>query len=234
MDQQGHKSNVFARRKTVAFRMDTNGFAVEIRKLLVSKYYRVLEDNLRPLLRSRISPNTITICALVLSLISAFFFSRGMIMAGGIFLFIAGILDTIDGLIARLKGQTSLYGALLDSTLDRYSEFFIFFGLLIYFRDDWIFSVIMLGLLGSVMVSYIKARAQSLGQTRTVGLMQRPERFAIIIFGALLNAPVSLLLPDYPDSIFKFFLILLAVLTNFTALKRLFEGKADLDQEKIT
>lgn len=199
-----------------------------IRKTVVRKYYSSLERYLGFLLNSGISPNFITVAALLISFIAAYALSIGSFLTAGCLLFLAGFFDTLDGAIARLKGQSSLYGALLDSTLDRYSEFSIFFGLLIYYRNDWIFFFIMLALLGSVMVSYIKARAQSLGRTRTVGLMQRPERLAVLVFGALLNPLSPYIVSGSPDFIMKSFLVLLAVLTNATAIRRLREGKKDL------
>lgn len=203
-------------------------FFSSVRKTLVRKYYSFLECRFGPLLKSDISPDFITVAALLISFVAAYAFSMGKFLAAGCLLFVAGVFDTLDGAVARFKGRTSLYGALLDSTLDRYSEFSIFFGLLIYYRNDWIFFFIMLALLGSVMVSYIKARAQSLGQVRTVGLMQRPERFAVLVFGALLNPLSPYILAGSPDIILKSFLILLAVLTNVTALRRLREGRKDL------
>jgi len=200
-----------------------------IRKTMVRDYYSFLERYFGRLLNSDISPNFITVAALLVSVVAAYAFSTGRFLTGGCLLFVAGICDTLDGAIARKKGRSSLYGALLDSTLDRYSEFSIFLVLLIFFRNDWIFFFIMFALLGSMMVSYIKARAQSLGQNRTVGLMQRPERLAVLFFGAVLN-PLSPFLPaGSPDFILKSSLVLLAVLTNATAIRRLLEGKKDLE-----
>lgn len=199
-----------------------------VRGRLVRRYYSTLEKLLRHILNSGISPNFITIAALLISLVAAYSFSIGKTFTGGILLLMAGFLDTMDGSMARMKGESSLYGALLDSTLDRYSEFFIFFGLLIYFRNDWVFFFIMLGLLGSVMVSYIKARAQSLGQVRTVGLMQRPERLAVIILGSLLNPISPYMVEGSPDLVLKVSMVLLALLSNITAVRRLIEGRKDL------
>jgi phosphatidylglycerophosphate synthase len=169
------------------------------------------------------------VAALLISITAAFAFVWGEFLIGGCLLFAAGVCDTLDGAIARKKGRSSLYGALLDSTLDRYSEFSIFFGLLIYFRNDWVFFFIMPALLGSMMVSYVKARAQSLGKNRTVGLMQRPERMAVLFFGTVLNPLSPFILESSPDLILKSSIVLLAVLTNVTAIRRLLEGKKDLE-----
>lgn len=200
----------------------------EMRAKLVQAYYSFLERYLKHLPNSGISANFITVAALLFSVIAAYFLSLGSFIAGAAFLMVAAFLDTMDGSIARLKGQTSLYGALLDSTLDRYSEFFVFFGLLIYFRNDWIFFFLMLAMLGSVMVSYIKARAQSLGKWTNMGLMQRPERLGVIVFACLLNPLSPVISENSPDLIFKTLMVLLAVLTNLTAIGRLLQAKRDL------
>ncbi len=199
-----------------------------MREKLVKGYYALLEKGLRPFLAAGISPDFISYLALLVSLLAGVSYGLGRIFQGGLLLLCSGFLDTLDGSIARLTGRSSRFGALLDSTLDRYAEFFIFFGLLIHYRTDWLFSVILLALMGSVMVSYIKARAQSLGPVRTVGLMQRPERFALLAAGSLLNAPAGFLLPDYPNAFFAASLVLLAVLANGTALRRLVQGRRDL------
>lgn len=209
-------------------RTDSRRQISEMRARLVQAYYSFLQRYLKYLLNSGISANFITVSALLFSIIAAYCLSLGKFFAGAAFLIVAGFLDTMDGSFARLKGQTSLYGALLDSTLDRYSEFCVFFGLLIYFRNDWIFFFLMLALLGSVMVSYIKARAQSLGNWTNVGLMQRPERLGVIVFACLLNPLSPVISENSPDLIFKSFMVLLAVLTNLTAVGRLRQGKKDL------
>lgn len=202
----------------------------EARHWMIKRYYSLLERWMKPLVNRGVSPNAITIFSLCLSLVSALFYAFGAIFMGGILLLLSGIADTIDGSIARMTGQSSRFGALLDSTLDRYAEFFVFFGLLFYYQNSWMFYVVMPALLGSVMVSYVKARAESLGSIRVVGLMQRPERLILLSAGSLLNAPIGRYFPECPDCIFMGTLIVLAVLTNITVIHRLIEGKKDLSQ----
>jgi CDP-diacylglycerol--glycerol-3-phosphate 3-phosphatidyltransferase len=216
--KQGGKAGGFA-----------GNYFVAIRKTMVRDYYCLVERHLGVLLNSGISPNFITVAALIVSAAAACAFGTGYFLTAGCLLFAAAVFDTLDGAVARLKGRSTLYGALLDSTLDRYSEFFIFFGLLVYFRSDWIFFFIMPALLGSMMVSYIKARAESLGNIRTVGLMQRPERLTVLFFGAVLNPLSPFIREGSPDIILKTSLIVLAVMTNVTAVRRLLEGRKDLD-----
>lgn len=202
----------------------------EIRKRLIAHYYNILEKCVKPLAQRKVSPNVISSISLCLSFISGLFYAFGMIFMGGMTLLLSGFTDTLDGSIARVTGQSTKYGALLDSTLDRYAEFFIFFGLIFYFRNGWIVAVILLALMGSIMVSYIKARAESLGQTRNVGIMQRPERLVLLSFGSILNTPVGRYNPECHDCTLVGTLVLLAVLTNITALQRLVAGKKDLKQ----
>lgn len=200
----------------------------ETRSRLITKYYDLVKRFVRPLADKGVSPNTISVISLGLSFLSGCLYAFGLIFAGGIFLLLSGFTDTIDGAIARLTGQSTKFGALLDSTLDRYAEFFIYFGLMVYYRDRFIFYVVMLALMGSILVSYVKARAESLGRIRVVGLMQRPERFFLLVLGSLLNGPIGRYFPECPDCIFIAALILLAFLTNITVIHRLLAGKKDL------
>lgn len=199
-----------------------------MRERLIRRYYALLETGLRPVVKSGASPNVISFLALTVSLIAGICYACGNITSGGLVLLCAGFLDTLDGAVARLTGRSDRAGALLDSTLDRYAEFFVFFGLLFHFRNGWTAAVVLIALMGSVMVSYVKARAQSLGPARTVGLMQRPERLILIAAGSLLNEPAGVLFPGYPDAALSASLVLLALLSNWTALHRLFEGRKDL------
>jgi len=200
----------------------------EIRERFVSGYYTIIGKGIRPLLGTGISPNLVSFLALTASLIAGSLYAFGLIFQGGLLLLVSGFMDTLDGTLARLTGRSNRFGALLDSTLDRYAEFFIFSGILFYYRQTWMFTVVLLALTGSIMVSYIKARAQSLGRVRTLGLMQRPERFVLLLTGSFLNLPVEVLFPDFPDAALSTALMLLALLSNGTAIRRLVEGRKDL------
>jgi CDP-diacylglycerol--glycerol-3-phosphate 3-phosphatidyltransferase len=136
-------------------------------------------------------------------------------------------MDLLDGTVARLTGKASRSGALFDCRMDRYAEFFVFFGFLVYFRSGWIFYIVMLALMGSLMVSYVKARGKSLSQREVWGLMQRPERLILLMTGTILNTPFSkFLFSDGDSCTVKRMLVILAVLTNLTAIQRLIaEGK---------
>ncbi len=200
----------------------------ESRTLLVRGYYRVLERLLQPLARRGVSPNMITILSMAVSFVAGICYAVGAILAGGILMLLSGFIDTLDGSIARISGTASRFGALLDSSLDRYAEFFVFCGLLVYFREEWIFYVVMAAMMGSIMVSYVRARGEALGQVRIIGLMQRPERLIILAMGSILNRPVAAHLPGCPDCALIVTLVLLALLTNITVVHRLLAGRKDL------
>jgi CDP-diacylglycerol--glycerol-3-phosphate 3-phosphatidyltransferase len=202
----------------------------EMRTKLISLYYSWLETILKPAVTVGISPNMISALSLGFSFVSAVCYAFGLIFMGGITVLVSGFLDTMDGTIARLTGKTSDFGALLDSTLDRYAEFFVFFGILIYYRNNYMFYWIIAALAGSIMVSYVKARAESLGTVRVVGLMQRPERLLLLSLGSLLNSPLGRVFPGCHDCILSGTLIIIAVLANITVIHRLLSGKKDLER----
>jgi CDP-diacylglycerol--glycerol-3-phosphate 3-phosphatidyltransferase len=193
------------------------------------RYYSVMEKVAHPLVTAGVSPNHITVAGMLLSLAAGLLFAAGAIFWGGMLLWASALMDPIDGTVARLSGKVSRFGALLDSTLDRYSELFVFFGLMVYFKNGRMLIVVMLALMGSIMVSYVKARAESLGQKEFRGLMQRPERIILLIAGTVLNGPINdYLLGGCPDCTVKATLVILAVLTNLTALQRLLSSRKEL------
>ncbi|HWF38773.1 MAG TPA: CDP-alcohol phosphatidyltransferase family protein [Candidatus Acidoferrales bacterium] len=143
-----------------------------------------------------IPPNVITWSALVANLWAGIFFAAGRFASAGGMMILAGICDLLDGPVARLQGRVSLFGGFLDSILDRYADLILFLGLLIYYVHVNRFSYAFLagaGAAGAVMVSYAKARAESLVPGPGVGFWERPERLALMILGALVNRmPVAL------------------------------------------
>lgn len=203
-----------------------------LRKRALSAFHRTLDTILGALPHSRISPNTITGLTLPLSFAAAAFFGSGHTFLGGLFLLISGIMDSFDGSIARMTHKVSKFGAQLDSNLDRYVEFVVFLGILNYYRTDWIFFVVFLAMVGSIMVSYAGARAGSLGVRKVVGLMQRPERIILLAMGAILSALVSLLYGT--DIVFRIAIILLAVLSNATAVHRIIIVKQEEESGSLS
>jgi phosphatidylglycerophosphate synthase len=143
-----------------------------------------------------VPPNVITWAALVFNLWAAILFAAGRFAAAGGMVILAGLCDLLDGPVARLQGRVSLFGAFLDSILDRYADLILFLGLLIYYVDVNRFRYAFLAgaaMAGAVMVSYAKARAESLVPGPGVGFWERPERLGLMILAALSNSmPLAL------------------------------------------
>jgi len=190
--------------------------------LLSSKIKTWYENMLGPFVRTSvrfgIQPNTLTVLGFGITLISAGLFAIGSFRWAGLVMFLGGSLDVLDGHLARATENRSIFGALLDSTLDRYSEIAVFVGIIAFYLfyatesdlNAWWILASVTAISGSLMVSYVRARAEGLGRTCTVGLMQRPERILCLGSGALLGAaylPIAL--------------VLIAVVSNFTALSRM-------------
>ena len=161
--------------------------------------------------RFHLRPNHPTIIGLGVSLLAATAFCTGRLRTAGVLLILAGLCDFFDGSLARASGQVSAFGAFLDSVIDRYSDLVVLLGIVVLFAQmpqPRGAVVAMAGLIGSMMVSYTKARAESIGVRCTVGMMERPERMICLIAGALLD----LLEPS---------LWVLAILSNLTAIQRI-------------
>jgi CDP-diacylglycerol---glycerol-3-phosphate 3-phosphatidyltransferase len=173
--------------------------------------HRLSDPVARLLFRARLRPNHLTVAGLGVSIAAAYVLSMGRLRWGAVLLAVAGLFDFFDGAVARLAGSDSDYGAFLDSVVDRYSDLAVLLGILVYYetRGDTTGSIAtMATLAGTFMVSYTKARAQSIGLRCEVGIMERPERLIALIAGAtfLVLTPV---------------MVLLAVLTNVTAVQRI-------------
>lgn len=206
---------------------------------LENSFKSLLEPLARWLGSKNANPNWLTTLGFLLSILSAWEIAIGKLVCGGALVLISGLFDTIDGAVARKTGRVTRFGAVYDSTIDRYSEVAVFFGLGFYlighhFYLTSVAAVFAIG--GSIMVSYIRARAETLGFKANVGLARRQERVLILGLGLLLNM--------FDDSFEKFFgssidrlfgngfahpplalaasVVLLAILTNITALQRLY------------
>jgi len=169
---------------------------------------------------SPITPNMLTLFGLVITGAGAFLVAVNLLLLGGLVLTVAGFFDVFDGEIARASGKVYRYGAFLDSTVDRYSEGVVYLGILIYFlqhHDGLQPILVLVALAGSFLVSYVRARAQSLGFTCDVGMLARPERVVIIVAGLLLESIGIRIGPWSPLTVA---LLILAVGTNFTAVQR--------------
>jgi CDP-diacylglycerol--glycerol-3-phosphate 3-phosphatidyltransferase len=166
--------------------------------------------------RTGLTPNAITMLGLAGTAFGAYLLSQGKITIGGIVLLLFVLIDALDGTMARLRGEPSDFGAFVDSVSDRYAEFVTFGGIMYYFfsQDDHS-GVIMtfLATAGSVLVSYVKARAEGLGFTAKVGILTRVERYFVLIPCLIFNQPFVAV-------------TLIAVLGNITALQRIYHVRA--------
>jgi CDP-diacylglycerol--glycerol-3-phosphate 3-phosphatidyltransferase len=180
---------------------------------LQDNFVRMLSPLITILSKWDLSPNSFTVAGVAITFFAAVAFLMGHIRLAGILILLGGLCDTIDGLIARTTGKASRFGALLDSSFDRYSEFLMFIGIAVFFflmEDYGNSACAFLALCGSFMVSYTRARAESLGFEVKTGIMQRPERIVLIGLGALIHITA-----------FKFAIWLVAILANLTALQRI-------------
>jgi len=168
-------------------------------------------------LKMGLSPNALTLTGVILSLGAGAAIVRERLIVAGLMLLAGGLCDILDGSMARRAGRTTVRGAFLDSTLDRVSEIAVFFGLLYNYRDSMVFQAwSFLALSGSLMTSYARARAEGLGLSAKVGLLERPERMVMLILALLLNEWKPL-----GRGALDWVVILLAVLTWVTTVRRL-------------
>ncbi len=174
--------------------------------------------------RLGITPNAMTMLGLLGNTIGAYFLARGQMLTGGLFVLLMTPVDALDGTMARLRGESSDFGAFVDSVTDRYSELIIFAGLLYHFVDQ---ASALGGLLvfgaaaGSVLVSYVKARAESLGYEAKIGLLTRVERYLVLAPSLVFNIPII-------------GLAIIAVFANITALQRIWYVRAQAHAKRKT
>jgi CDP-diacylglycerol---glycerol-3-phosphate 3-phosphatidyltransferase len=151
---------------------------------------RIADPVARSLLGARIRPNQLTVLGLCCSALSALAFAADRQRLAGLLLGLAGILDILDGALARASGQVSPFGAFLDSVLDRYSDLLVLAGIaFLFMRFGRAVDVVatLAAVIGTVMVSYTRARAESVGVDCKVGFMERGERLLALIAGALFD-----------------------------------------------
>jgi len=177
-------------------------------------YLKLIQPVIDFFIKLELNPNFFTTIGFILTVGAAVLFATGYLRIAGAIILLAGTFDIVDGKVARLSNRVTKFGALYDSTLDRYSEVIMFFGLAFYFvrADMFITSVaVSFALGGAVMVSYVRARAEALGFECKVGIMQRPERVVYIGFGAVIHMYVLI-----------FAIILIAIFANITAIQRIY------------
>ncbi len=231
-----------------------------LRDQLQQVIYKVIDPVVKTFIKIGLTPNIVTITGLALNIGVAFIFvsgaedgNRGDLRyvgwAGALVLF-AGLFDMLDGRVARLGNMSSTFGALFDSVLDRYSEMVMFLGICYYLvAHHYFFSSLFafVALIGSMMVSYTRARSEGLGVENKGGLMQRPERVVLVgvsaiacgLTSGIIGGDYKLYIPGISFhvfetmSVFTIPLTVMAILTNMTAIKRLMDAKKFLDEKDL-
>ena len=185
---------------------------------------RLMEPVAKTFARTGLTPNAITLIGLVVGVVAALLFAYGMQLWAGFVLIICGFFDIIDGAVARAIGKETAFGGVLDSVVDRYVDFLIFAGIIYAFINGelaevgllsgWAWGI--LAIVGSLMVSYTRARAEAAGSGKLdVGVAERGERIIILAVGALIGYV-------------QYAVVLIVILTHLTVAQRLFAAKLRL------
>ncbi len=194
------------------------------RRILPLKWLSAVLNSLDPLanvlIKLKFTPNSITVIALLIGIAAGLLYYLEEPLWAMIALILCGMFDVLDGKVAKKTNTTTLFGAIFDSTVDRYSEFFIYLGIGLYFRGHWAVWLVFFAFLGSTMVSYTRARAEGLGIECKIGIMQRAERMVIIALASFIGV-----IFDVFDPAIIIALGLIALISNITALQRTFHVK---------
>jgi CDP-diacylglycerol---glycerol-3-phosphate 3-phosphatidyltransferase len=186
---------------------------------------RIIDAIVRGLARSRINPNVLTFIGLLINIACGVLYGYGRFFTAGLFMILANLFDMLDGQVARLRGRATRFGAFFDSVIDRYSDVIVYVGIMVFYaRDTAAHSTLLvaitgLALVGSVMISYSRARAESLDIACKVGFLERPERVVLLIIGSLtqIGPATSPFLHKMPQVLW-----VLAVLSHWTVVHRVY------------
>jgi CDP-diacylglycerol---glycerol-3-phosphate 3-phosphatidyltransferase len=181
------------------------------------------------LIESRLTPNAISVTGLALNLVAAVLVTQRLFFLAGVAFVVGSVMDTLDGRYSRMSGKGTAFGAFLDSTLDRIEEGIVLAAVAAYFSargDDLAVAAVVVTVLGSLMVSYTRARAEALGVECKVGLATRPVRVVILSAGLLFARGASL--GDF--HLLAPAIYVMAVLTTFTVLQRVLHVRRELNR----
>lgn len=202
--------------------------------LVVKGYLRLIEPVAALLIRFNVSPNAITTFGTLCTLVGAGLYAAGHIMTAGWVIGLTALFDVLDGTVARRTGKSTIFGAFYDSTLDRVADGGVMAGLTIFYATSpvhhniYMVVVCLVGIIGTFLISYTRARAEALGIDAKVGLMQRPERVI------LLSAPQAFFGLFWSGWVLMGIVVLLTVTAWITAVQRIaFVHKATLDKDPV-
>jgi phosphatidylglycerophosphate synthase len=185
-------------------------------------FYWVVRPVTRAALRLSLNPFVFNAVAVAFGVASLVFFAAGRLPSAGWMILLSGLADVMDGEVARGRGVASKAGAFLDSTLDRFSEFAAFIGLAVFFGSGWRSVAVLVALGGSLLVSYTRARGESLGVLCKSGLMQRAERILLLGLGGIVDPTVSSAFGRDPGVLLALIVLVIAAGTVGTAIYRTF------------
>ena len=196
--------------------------------LLRQSFRHVLDFFGKFFTRIGLTPNAMTLIALLGNIIASILIATNNVQWGGILVLVMGPLDAVDGAMARLQNNVTSFGAFFDSISDRYSELLILGGLLFYFMrlENWFACLLVyIAAVGSVLVSYIRARGEALGFSAKAGILTRVERYLVMAPSLIFNVPLI-------------GLWVIAIFGNLTALQRIWQvwiqfkrsGKTNINQ----
>jgi CDP-diacylglycerol--glycerol-3-phosphate 3-phosphatidyltransferase len=183
-------------------------------------YLRLIDPVANWLVKRGVHPNTITVVGTLCTVVGGIIYATGHIRTGGFFLGITALFDVLDGTVARRSNKSSMFGAFLDSTLDRLADGFVLGGIAVFYATSRIHGSVplmitaLLGLVGAFLTSYTRARAESLGLDAKVGLLQRPERVV------LLSAPQALFGLVLGGWVLALIIVILTVTAWITVIQR--------------
>jgi CDP-diacylglycerol--glycerol-3-phosphate 3-phosphatidyltransferase len=208
-------------------RIDRQGGSRLLSKGAMEIGYWIISPVARALASLHVSPNQVSWLSCGFGALAGIFLARGHFGFGAMCATVCGLLDSVDGMVARLSGVASDAGEVLDAAIDRYVEFFFLAGLIIYYREQPALQLLaLLALLGSFMVSYSTTKAEALNIEPPNGLMRRPERAVYLTAGAALSTPSIAWFESTPEFAaplaypMVLALALVAVLANFSAIER--------------
>ncbi len=169
----------------------------------------------------KVSPNAVTTAGFLAGTAAGALYALDRPFPAAAALALSGVLDILDGQVAKRSKGPTLFGAVYDSSMDRYTEFFVLCGLAFHFRSSWVVWAAFFAFLGSTMVSYIRARAEGVGLSCRVGLMQRAERLVLVVVGTVAGAALGIF-----DPVMTGVIAFIAFISNMTALQRLVHVRA--------
>jgi len=171
----------------------------------------ILDTLVRGISKLGVGPNLLTFFGFLITILSAFYLAQGNFFYAGIVIIFSGIFDMLDGRLARITNNVTKFGAFFDSVLDRYSDMILFLALMVhYIKNQQMIYVLLSGIvmIGAIMTSYTRARAESLVPTCKVGFLERPERLVLLIIGTIFGRMAAVLW-------------VMAVLSNLTVVHRI-------------